>query len=303
MLKVKLKNIEFNSPIIAASGTYGYGDEFGGFVDLKKIGCIITKSITIEERIGNPSPRIYESDSGMINSIGLANMGVQNFCKLKLSKLNKIETNFIVSVAGSKIQDYLDVVSEIEKFNGNHIGYEINVSCPNVKKGGMEFGLNKDITQKLTLELRKITNKLLIIKLSPNVSNIEEIGLSAENGGADAISAVNTFSGLAIDYKTGNMILSTKYGGVSGPPIKPLALAKIHKLYTQISIPIIGMGGIVTFKDIIEFIRVGSAMVQIGTLNFRDPSLINTLYDDLELFLIKDKITSISELIGNYNDN
>ena len=167
----------------------------------------------------------------------------------------------------------------------------------------MEFGLNKDITQKLTLELRKITNKLLIIKLSPNVSNIEEIGLSAENGGADAISAVNTFSGLAIDYKTGNMILSTKYGGVSGPPIKPLALAKIHKLYTQISIPIIGMGGIVTFKDIIEFIRVGSAMVQIGTLNFRDPSLINTLYDDLELFLIKDKITSISELIGNYNDN
>tara|TARA_B110000263_G_C15278856_1_gene497291 strand:+ start:413 stop:1324 length:912 start_codon:yes stop_codon:yes gene_type:complete len=303
MLKVKLKNIEFNSPLIAASGTYGYGDEFGSFVDLKKIGCIITKSITIEERTGNPSPRIYESDSGMINSIGLANMGVQNFCKLKLSKLNKIETNFIVSVAGSKIQDYLDVVSEIEKFNGNHIGYEINVSCPNVKKGGMEFGLNKDITQKLTLELRKITNKLLIIKLSPNVSNIEEIGLSAENGGADAISAVNTFSGLAIDYKTGNMILSTKYGGVSGPPIKPLALAKIHKLYTQISIPIIGMGGIVTFKDIIEFIRVGSAMVQIGTLNFRDPSLINTLYDDLELFLIKDKITSISELIGNYNDN
>ena len=303
MLKVKLKNIEFNSPIIAASGTYGYGDEFGSFVDLKKIGCIITKSITIEERTGNPSPRIYESDSGMINSIGLANMGFQNFCKLKLSKLNKIETNFIVSVAGSKIQDYLDVVSEIEKFNGNHIGYEINVSCPNVKKGGMEFGLNKDITQKLTLELRKITNKLLIIKLSPNVSNIEEIGLSAENGGADAISAVNTFSGLAIDYKTGNMILSTKYGGVSGPPIKPLALAKIHKLYTQISIPIIGMGGIVTFKDIIEFIRVGSAMVQIGTLNFRDPSLINTLYDDLELFLIKDKITSISELIGNYNDN
>ena len=303
MLKVKLKNIEFNSPIIAASGTYGYGDEFGNFVDLKKIGCIITKSITIEERKGNPSPRIYESDSGMINSIGLTNMGVQDFCKLKLPKLNKIETNFIVSIAGSKIQDYLDVVSEIEKFNGSHIGYEINVSCPNVKEGGMEFGLNKEITQKLTLELRKITNRILIIKLSPNVTNIEEIGLSAENGGADAISAVNTFLGLAIDYKTGNMILSTKYGGLSGPPIKPLALAKIHKLYNEISIPIIGMGGIVSFKDIIEFIRIGSSMVQVGTLNFRDPSIINILYDDLKLFLMKNKINNISELIGNYNDN
>ena len=303
MLKTKLKNIKFNSPLITASGTYGYGDEFGTFVDLKKIGCIITKSITIEERKGNPSPRIYESNSGMINSIGLTNIGVENFCKIKLPKLNNIDTHFMISIAGSKIQDYLDVLSQIEKFNGKQIGYEINISCPNVKQGGMEFGLNKESTEKLTRELRKITNKLLIIKLSPNVTNIEEIGLSAENAGADAISAVNTFSGLAIDYKTGNMLLSTKYGGVSGPPIKPLALAKIHKLYNKINIPIIGMGGIISFKDIIEFIRVGSSMVQIGTLNYRDPSKINKLYDDLRSFLIKEKIASISELVGNYNDN
>jgi len=303
MLKTKLKNIEFNSPLITASGTYGYGDEFDTFVDLKKIGCIITKSITIEERKGNPSPRIYESNSGMINSIGLTNIGVENFCKIKLPKLNNIDTHFMISIAGSKIQDYLDVLSQIEKFNGKQIGYEINISCPNVKQGGMEFGLNKESTEKLTRELRKITNKLLIIKLSPNVTNIEEIGLSAENAGADAISAVNTFSGLAIDYKTGNMLLSTKYGGVSGPPIKPLALAKIHKLYNKINIPIIGMGGIISFKDIIEFIRVGSSMVQIGTLNYRDPSKINKLYDDLRSFLIKEKIASISELVGNYNDN
>ena len=303
MLKIKLKNIEFTSPLIAASGTYGYGDEFDSFVDLNKIGCIITKSITIEERKGNPSPRVYESDSGMINSIGLANMGVENFCKSKLPKLNKIDTNFIVSIAGSKIQDYLDVLAKIEQYNGNQIGYEINVSCPNVKEGGMEFGLNKDITHKLTQELRKITDKILIIKLSPNVTNIEEIGLSAEKGGADAISAVNTFSGLSIDYKTGNMLLSTKYGGVSGPPIKPLALAKIHKLYNKVSIPILGMGGIVSFKDVIEFIRVGSTMIQIGTLNYRDPSLINALYNDLESFLIKEEIMDISDLIGNYNDS
>jgi len=302
MLSIKIKDIEFNSPIVAASGTYGYGDEFDSFVDLTKIGCIITKSITVEERRGNPSPRVYESGSGMINAIGLANMGVKNFCKLKLQKLNKIKTKFIVSVAGSEIQDYIDVVTQIEKCDGSHIGYEINISCPNVKKGGMEFGVNKEVAEKLTAELRKLTSKLLIVKLSPNVTSIEDIGVSVQNGGADAISAVNTFTGLGINYNTGNMVLSTIYGGVSGPPIKPLALAKVHKLYNEVKIPIIGMGGIVSFKDIIEFIRVGSSMIQVGTLNYRDPSKINSLYDQLKFFLIKNKIDSISELIGKYND-
>ena len=302
MLSIKIKDIEFNSPIVAASGTYGYGDEFDSFVDLTKIGCIITKSITVEERKGNPSPRVYESGSGMINAIGLANMGVKNFCKLKLQKLNKIKTKFIISVAGSEIQDYIDVVTQIEKCDGSHIGYEINISCPNVKKGGMEFGVNKEVAEKLTAELRKLTSKLLIVKLSPNVTSIEDIGVSVQNGGADAISAVNTFTGLGINYNTGNMVLSTIYGGVSGPPIKPLALAKVHKLYNEVKIPIIGMGGIVSFKDIIEFIRVGSSMIQVGTLNYRDPSKINYLYDQLKLFLIKNKIDSISELIGKHND-
>ena len=302
MLSIKIKDIEFNSPIVAASGTYGYGDEFDSFVDLNKIGCIITKSITLEERKGNPSPRVYESGSGMINAIGLANMGVKNFCKLKIEKLNKIKTKFIISVAGSEIQDYIDVVTQIEKCDGSHIGYEINISCPNVKKGGMEFGVNKEVAEKLTAELRKLTSKLLIVKLSPNVTSIEDIGVSVQNGGADAISAVNTFTGLGINYNTGNMVLSTIYGGVSGPPIKPLALAKVHKLYNEVKIPIIGMGGIVSFKDIIEFIRVGSSMIQVGTLNYRDPSKINYLYDQLKLFLIKNKIDSISELIGKHND-
>ena len=301
MLSIKIKDIEFNSPIVAASGTYGYGDEFDSFVDLNKIGCIITKSITLEERRGNPSPRVYESGSGMINAIGLANMGVKNFCKLKIEKLNKIKTKFIISVAGSEIQDYIDVVTQIEKCDGSHVGYEINISCPNVKKGGMEFGVNKEVAEKLTAELRKLTSKLLIVKLSPNVTSIEDIGVSVQNGGADAISAVNTFTGLGINYNTGNMVLSTIYGGVSGPPIKPLALAKVHKLYNEVKIPIFGMGGIVSFKDIIEFIRVGSSMIQVGTLNYRDPSKINSLYDQLKLFLIKNKIDSISELIGKYN--
>ena len=301
MLKVKLKNIEFNSPIIAASGTYGYGDEFGNFVDLKKIGCIITKSITIEERKGNPSPRIYESDSGMINSIGLTNMGVQDFCKLKLPKLNKIETNFIVSIAGSKIQDYLDVVSEIEKFNGSHIGYEINVSCPNVKEGGMEFGVNSKMTEKLTSNIRKLTNKLLIMKLSPNVTDIQDIAKASENGGADAVSAINTVVGMGIDINTRKPKLYTTMGGLSGPAIKPIALANVHKVYKTVSIPIIGIGGISCAEDVIEFILAGASLVQIGTHNYTNPNIGVDILSDLNIFCKENSIDNISTLKGQVN--
>ena len=300
MLKTKIRNIEFNSPIIAASGTFGYGDEVKKFVDLSKLGCVITKSITLEPRIGNPSPRIFESESGMINAIGLANLGVKKFCIEKLPDLSNINTNFLISIAGSNFDDYVKVMEEIENCDGSHVGYEINISCPNVKKGGMEFGVDHKVTLKLTSELRKLTDKILIIKLSPNVTSIEKIALAAQDGGADAVSAVNTFVGMGINYKTGKMTLSTKFGGVSGPPIKPLALAKIHKIYNEVEIPIIGMGGISNFEDVVEFIRVGSTMVQVGTLNYRDPSLISKMNDKLKNFLTINKINNISELIGNY---
>ena len=300
MLQTKIRNIEFNSPIIAASGTFGYGDEVKQFVDLSKLGCVITKSITLEPRIGNPSPRIFESESGMINAIGLANLGVKKFCIEKLPDLRNINTNFLISIAGSNFDDYVKVMEEIENCDGSHVGYEINISCPNVKKGGMEFGVDHKVTLKLTSELRKLTDKILIIKLSPNVTSIEKIALAAQDGGADAVSAVNTFVGMGINYRTGKMTLSTKFGGVSGPPIKPLALAKIHKIYNEVEIPIIGMGGISNFEDVVEFIRVGSTMVQVGTLNYRDPSLISKMNDKLKNFLIINKINNISELIGNY---
>ena len=303
ILTTKIKNTEFRSPIIAASGTFGYGDEANNFVDLSEIGCIITKSITLDKREGNPSSRIHGANAGMINSIGLANIGVQDFCKKKISALNSIDTDFIVSVAGSSFQEYIQVVDEIEKTDSRHAGYEINISCPNIKEGGMEFGVDKEATFKLTKSLRSATDKILIIKLSPNVSNIEQIALSAESAGADAISAVNTFVGLGIDYKTGKMLLSTKFGGVSGPPIKPMALAKVHKIYNKVKIPIIGMGGVSSFKDIVEFIRVGSSMVQVGTLNYRNPSIISTFNADLRKFLIKNNITHISELKGLYSDS
>ena len=221
MLTTKIKNIVFNSPIILASGTFGYGYEGKDLLNMDKIGGIITKSLTLKSRKGNPHSRIHETNSGMLNSIGLANVGVDDFCNNKLSYLNDINTNVIISIAGSQIDDYIEILNIIEKTDGKHIGYEINVSCPNVKEGGMEFGVNSDIVHKLTSKLRALTNKLLIIKLTPNVTNIEEIALAAESGGADAISAVNTFLGMAIDYKTGNMSLSTKFGGVSGPAINP----------------------------------------------------------------------------------
>ena len=303
MLKVKINNIEFNSPIIAASGTFGYGDEFSNFVDLEKIGCVITKSITLDPRLGNMSSRIHETNKGMINAIGLANLGVEKFCSEKISLLDKIKTKYIISIAGKTMDEYVHVLDRIENFGGMHVGYEINVSCPNVKQGGMEFGVDKEMTQKLTEKLRQLTDRLLIIKLSPNVTNIEQIAKVCELAGADAVSAVNTFQGLAINHKTGKMLLSTTYGGVSGKAIKPLALAKIHKIYKSVNIPILGMGGISTYKDVIEFLRVGSTMVQVGTLNYLDPNLLTKFYNNLYNFLIKNKINHIVDLTGDYVEN
>tara|TARA_Y100001970_G_C14254363_1_gene874127 strand:+ start:4229 stop:5143 length:915 start_codon:yes stop_codon:yes gene_type:complete len=302
ILAVKIKNVEFNSPIIAASGTFGYGDECANFVDLDKIGCIITKSITLEPRKGNLQPRIHESKLGMINAIGLANVGVQNFCEVKLPKLNSLNTKIIISIAGSNQDDYINIIKMIEKYNGNHIGYEINISCPNVKEGGMEFGSNSEITYKLISKIRESTSKLVIVKLGPNVTCIEDIAQSAESAGADAISAINTFVGLAIDYKTGKIILKNKFGGVSGPGIKPLALAKVHKIYNKINIPVIGIGGISCFEDVIEFIRIGSSLVQVGTLNYRDPSIFTSFNENLSNFIKNNNMFSISQLIGNYEE-
>ena len=302
MLTLKIKDIVFKSPIMVASGTFGYGNEVKDLVDISKIGCIITKSVTLEPREGNPPPRIHETSSGMLNSIGLANVGINEFCDKKLPYLNKMKTHFIINIAGSTMDEYAKVLNMLENSNGNHIGYEINISCPNVKEGGMEFGVDSDMTYKLTSKLRSITNKLLIMKLSPNVTNIEEIALAAERGGADAVSAVNTFVGMGIDYKTGKMLLSTKFGGLSGPAIKPMAIAKIHKIYNEVKIPIIGMGGISNFEDIIEFIRAGSSLVQIGTLNYKEPSIACRLYDDLKIFLTKANIKNINYLVGKYNE-
>ena len=231
--KVKIGKISFENPIWVASGTFGYGTEIPELVDVEKLGAIVTKSITLNPREGNPPPRIVETSSGMINSIGLANIGVDKYISEMIPIYKNIKTKIIMNVAGTDIDEYIRVIEKIESISSDIAGYEINISCPNVKKGGMEFGVDCDMTAKLTSELRKRTKRLLIMKLSPNVSDIVSIGMSAQNEGADAVSAINTLVGMSINSNSGKSNIYTTYGGLSGPAIKPIGLALVNKLYDR----------------------------------------------------------------------
>lgn len=298
MLSVKLKDTIFDSPVLVASGTFGYGNEVEGLVDVSQLGGIITKSVTRLPREGNPPPRITETSSGMLNSIGLANLGVEAYCQEKIPFLNDLNTNIIINVAGTAMSDYIETFELLEEHGGNHVGYEINISCPNVKEGGMEFGVSPDMTEKLTKELRKRTDRLLIMKLSPNVTRITDIGLAAEAGGADAVSAINTVVGMGIDVKKRKVKLHTIYGGLSGPAIKPIALACVHKLSKVLSIPIIGLGGISTAEDILEFILAGADLIQMGTINYKHPDRGVTVCEDLITFCKENNLSNILDLKG-----
>ena len=304
MLSCKIKNIIFNNPILAASGTYGYGSEVQDLVNVSSLGGIVTKSVTLLPREGNNPPRIAETSSGMLNSIGLANPGVDVFCENKIPYLNKLNTKIIINIAGSQINDYLETLEKIENSSGKHIGYEINISCPNVKEGGMEFGVNPKITNELTKRMRKITNKLLIMKLSPNVTNIVDIAKAAEDGGADAVSAINTVIGMGIDIKTKKPKLYTNIGGLSGPAIKPIAIANVHKIFKSVSIPIIGVGGISNAEDVVEFILAGAHLIQIGTHNYINPAAGIDIVKDLMKYCEENKISNLLDVKGqiSYHD-
>ena len=304
-MRVKLKDIEFSSPLLTASGTYGYGHEVRDMADVNQWGGIITKSVTRHPREGNPSPRIAETRSGMINSIGLANLGVEKYCNEIIPLLNELQTKVIINIAGSAMKDYLETMEMLESKNGKHVGYEINISCPNVKEGGIEFGVNCEMTEQLTIEMRKRTDKLLIMKLSPNVTRIEDIAQAAESGGADAVSAINTVVGMAIDLKTRRPKLNTTFGGLSGPAIKPIAIANVHKVFKAVNIPIIGIGGIATAKDVVEFLLAGATMVQIGTMNYQNPNLGVQLKGELSEYYSQNEIEKTEDLIGKveYHSN
>ena len=298
-LTIHIGNTSFKNPIWVASGTFGYGTEAPELVDVNQLGAIVTKSITRQPREGNPPPRIVETASGMINSIGLANIGVEKYIKDLLQVYEGLSTKIIMNIAGTDIREYVEIMEMVESVSSSIAGYEINISCPNVKKGGMEFGVDCEMTAKLTETLRGITERLLIMKLSPNVSDIVSIGLSAENAGADAVSAINTVVGMSINAKTGVSDIFTTYGGLSGPAIKPIGLAAVHKLYQQLSIPIIGIGGIVSGEDAVEYMLAGATAVQVGTANYRDPGISENIIDSLKNILNESNRNEAADLIGS----
>lgn len=297
-LKCKIKSVEFSNPIFTASGTYGYGNDFPPSIELGNIGAIVTKSITFEAREGNPPPRIVETPSGMLNSIGLANIGVRAFIDEVLPTYESLNTKIIVNIAGSSQAEYLNVINDIDAASQDISGYEINISCPNVDHGGMEFGVDSEMSFELITEIRKLTNKLLIVKLSPNVTDIAEIAMTVEKAGADAISAINTVVGMGIDINTRKPTIYRTYAGLSGPAIRPIALANVHKISKVVNIPIIGIGGISKVEHIVQFLLAGATAVQIGTANFKNPNIYKKLVSELDEYLKNYKINNYSDLIG-----
>ncbi len=296
-LRVTLGNLVLQNPILTASGTFGYGEEYQDFVNLNRVGGLITKSITLKPRAGNFPYRVVETVGGMLNSIGLANVGVESFIEEKLPFLQQLRCAVIVNIAGSSIEEYEIVLSRLEETEGID-AYEINLSCPNVKEGGLTFGKDPRQIVKITTALRKRTTKPLIVKLTPNVSDMGELAKAAEDGGADIISAINTIVGMAVNVVQRRPVLGNVTGGLSGPAIKPIALARIWEISQKVKIPIIGIGGIFTCNDVLEFLVVGASAVQIGTANFIDPTISEKLVDELAAYCEQNQIARIRDLIG-----
>jgi dihydroorotate dehydrogenase (NAD+) catalytic subunit len=297
-----LRGVEFKNRVLVASGTFGYGDELKDVTDVNALGGICTKSLSWKPRNGNPPRRIVETPSGMLNSIGLANIGVHSFIQEKLPYLRTLDTVIIVNIAASSIQEYCDVLTLLEGQDGVD-GYEINISCPNVREGGLNFGTNREMTREITAKLRTLTQKPLIIKLTPNVTHISEFARAVEDAGADAVSVMNTLIGLAVDIYARKPKLSTITGGLSGPAIKPVALAKVYEVAQAVKIPIFGIGGIMTTEDAVEFLLVGASAVQIGTANFVDPSTAMKVAAGLKAFAVKQGLTDVGQLVGAMESN
>ncbi len=296
-LKVTIGNLELKNPVTTASGTFGYGREYADFMDLDRLGGIFVKGTTLEPREGNDYPRMAETASGMLNAVGLQNKGVDYFVTHIYPEIKHYDTAIIVNVSGSTIEDYAacaEKLIDLEKIPA----IELNISCPNVKEGGMAFGTSAASAARVTQAVRKVYPKTLIVKLSPNVTDITEIARAAEAEGADAVSLVNTFLGMAIDAESRKPLLSTVTGGLSGPCIKPIALRMVWQVYHAVNIPVIGMGGISNWKDAVEFMLAGATAVQIGTYNFIDPTVSIQVIEGIENYLNRHNLHTVSELIG-----
>lgn len=297
-LSVTIGPLTLSNPILTASGTFGYGQEYASLLDLNRLGGLVTKAVSLEPRPGNPPPRLAETASGMLNSIGLANVGVKSFIKDKLPALKKLTTAVIVNIVGKTVEEFAQVINEIENASGV-AGYELNVSCPNVKEGGMAFSADPQITAAVTAKARSVTDRCLIVKLSPNVTSIGEIGRAAEGAGADALSVINTVVGMAVDIHSRRPKLSSITGGLSGPAIKPIAIAKVFEVVQSVKIPVIGIGGIMNIEDVLEFLITGATAIQVGTANFVDPNIAERLVEELENYFVQHHIANINELIGS----
>ena len=299
-LGFSIGDLYFKNPVMTASGTFGYGSEFDDFLDVSRLGGIVVKGTTIEPREGNLYPRMAETPSGMLNAVGLQNKGIDYFEKYIYPRINTYDTNIIVNINGSYIEDYVALAERINKLD-KIPAIELNISCPNVKMGGMAFGTNLNSAREVTREVRRVCSKKLIVKLSPNVTNIVDFARIVEEEGADSVSLINTLLGMAIDVNKMRPSLSTITGGLSGPAIKPVALRMVWQVANAVKIPVIGMGGIMTASDAIEFILAGAAAVQVGTASFIDPVASVRILEGIEDFLIKRGFSDIREIVGFIN--
>jgi len=296
-LSVNIGNLKLSNPVMTASGTFGYGKEFEDFVDLEKIGGIIVKGTTLHRREGNPYPRMAETPMGMLNAVGLQNKGVDYFISEIYPQIKDIRTNMIVNVSGSAIEDYVQTAEKINALDAIP-AIELNISCPNVKQGGMAFGVTAKGASEVVKAVREVYKKTLIVKLSPNVTDITEIACAVEGAGADSVSLINTLLGMAIDAEKRRPILSTITGGMSGAAVKPIALRMVWQVSKAVKIPVIGLGGIMNWKDAVEFLLAGASAIQIGTANFIDPAITVKVSEGINDYLDRHGFTSVKDIIG-----
>lgn len=296
MLKVNINGVEFKNPVIAASGTFGFGGEYNDFYDVGILGGISSKGLTLNPKDGNEGIRVYETPSGMMNSVGLQNPGIDRFISEELPRMKKLGTNIIANVGGGCMEDYEEA---IERLVGTDIDMiELNISCPNVKSGGMVFGIKSNVAYDVVSKIKKIVDKPLMVKLSPNAEDIVRMAVSCEEAGADSISLINTLKGFAIDPYKRKPIFNNVYAGLSGPAVKPIALRMVHEVSKAVNIPVIGLGGISTGLDAIEFMMAGATAIQIGTVNFANPMAGKEIIEEMEAFLKSQGIKDINEIIG-----
>ncbi|MBT4363830.1 MAG: dihydroorotate dehydrogenase [Desulfobacterales bacterium] len=296
-LKTDIGGIELKNPVMTASGTFGYGSEYDDTIDLNRLGAIVVKGLSLEASPGNPPPRVVETASGMLNAIGLENVGIKRFIKEKLPFLQTLQSPTIVNIYGKSVEDYIELASQIDDIE-DISGIEVNISCPNVKAGGVAFGVEPIAAYNVVNGVREKTSKPVMVKLTPNVTDITEIAKSVEDAGADSVSLVNTLTGMAIDIDTRKPILANITGGLSGPAIKPVALRMVWQVAQKINIPVIGIGGIMTAEDALEFLIAGASAIQVGTANFVNPKSTIDILDGIINYLEEKNISSIRDLIG-----